>query len=179
MNSSDLAWLLFSHSFPHKTQAGTSKLNMPRDIWPPPPLSTFSLKEYILHKWQDSKIPCRSCKGIQVRINFPVHMLDPIRKHFGYGQVWPMCSQNRAGSYIPDPTYCILFSSVFPKVWVYCAKPTQIQSGWSGQDLAKLIRSESKLVCRNQWVQFLAWLKPACYQFPTFRLSSVLPQTSG
>ena len=79
---------------------------MPRDIWPPPP-STSSLKEYILHKWQDSKIPCRSCKGIQVRINFPVHMLNPIRKHFGYGQVWPMC---RIG---PDRIFQIRLTASF------------------------------------------------------------------
>ena len=31
-----------------------------------------------------------------------VNMMDPIRKRFGYGQLWPLrpvCSQNRAGSY--------------------------------------------------------------------------------
>ena len=27
----------------------------------------------------------------------PVNMLDPIWKHFSYGQLWPSCSQNRAG----------------------------------------------------------------------------------
>ena len=33
----------------------------------------------------------------------PVNMPDPIRKRFGYGQLWPLrpaCSQNRAGSCI-------------------------------------------------------------------------------
>ena len=46
-------------------------------------------------------------------------------------------------------------------------KPTRIRSGWSGQGLAKHIWSGSKLVCRNQRDRF-----------PTFRLGSVLPQTS-
>ena len=49
-------------------------------------------------------------------------MPDPIRKRFGYGQLWPMrpaCSQNRPGPYMPDPTFRIRFSSVFPKkAWI-------------------------------------------------------------
>ena len=35
--------------------------------------------------------------------NISVSMPDPIRKRFGYGQLWPLrpaCSQNRAGSYM-------------------------------------------------------------------------------
>ena len=68
-------------------------------------------------------------------------MLDPIRKHFGYGrhaarigpdmagmqpesgQIWPVCSQNRARSYLPDLTSRILFSSIFPKeAWIILCK---------------------------------------------------------
>ena len=49
-------------------------------------------------------------------------MPDPIRKRFGYGQLWPLrpaCSQNRPGPYMPDPTFRIRFSSVFPKkAWI-------------------------------------------------------------
>ena len=46
----------------------------------------------------------------------PVNMPDPIRKRFGYGQLWPprpARSQKRARSYMPDPTSRILFSSFF------------------------------------------------------------------
>ena len=45
-------------------------------------------------------------------------MPDPIRKRFGYGELWPLqpaCSQNRAKSCVPDPTSRILFSSFFFK----------------------------------------------------------------
>ena len=39
-------------------------------------------------------------------------MPDPIRKRFGYGgQLRPACSQNRAGSYLPDPaSFSVRFS---------------------------------------------------------------------
>ena len=39
-------------------------------------------------------------------------MPDPIRKRFGYGgQLRPACSQNRAGSYMPDPaSFSVRFS---------------------------------------------------------------------
>ena len=42
----------------------------------------------------------------------PVNMPDPIRKRFGYGgQLRPACSQNRAGSYMPDPaSFSVRFS---------------------------------------------------------------------
>ena len=56
----------------------------------------------------------------------PVDMLDPIRKRFVYGLLWPLwpaCGQNRAGSYMPDPTSRIRFSSVFPKkAWITLCK---------------------------------------------------------
>ena len=66
----------------------------------------------------------------------PVNMPDPIRKRFGYGQVWPLrpaCSQNPAGSYVPDPTSRIRFSSVFPKkAWTILCKtdPDLIWLSW-------------------------------------------------
>ena len=60
----------------------------------------------------------------------PVNMPDPIRKAFGYGQLWPAYSRNRAGSYTPDPTSGIRFSSVFPKkVWGILCK-TDLDPMW-------------------------------------------------
>ena len=98
-----------------------------------------------------------------------VNMPDPIRKRFGYGQLWPLrpaCSQNRTGSYMPDPTCRILFSSVSPKkAWVILCKTDWIPSGWPGQGLAQRIWSGSKPVCRNHQARFLAErnrLDPAC-----------------
>ena len=59
---------------------------------------------------------CFNCKTV------PVDMPNPVWKHFGYSQLWPswqVYSQNRAGSYIPDPTSRIQFNSIFPKkVWI-------------------------------------------------------------
>ena len=68
----------------------------------------------------------------------PADMPDPIRKRSGYGQLWPLrpaCSQNRAGSYMPDPTFRIHFSSVFPKkAWIILRKtdPNPIWMALSG-----------------------------------------------
>ena len=57
----------------------------------------------------------------------------------------------------------------------YCAKPTRIQSGWRGQDLAKHVWPRSKLVYMNQEARFLAGRnRPAT----SFTLSDDLPQTS-
>ena len=92
-----------------------------------------------------------------MRIKLPVNMPDSIRKHSGYGELWPLrpaCSQNRAGSCMPDPTSSIRFFQ--RRHGPYCAKLTRIRSGWPGQGLAKLICSESKPVCRNHRARFLA-----------------------
>ena len=105
------------------------------------------------------------CYTILYQINMP----DPIRKRFGYGQLWPLrpaCSQNRAGSYMPDPTSCIRFSSFFQRRHgSYCAKPTRIRSGWPGQSLAKRFWSGSKPVCRNHLARFLAGRKRSATSF--------------
>ena len=59
----------------------------------------------------------------------------------------------------------------------YCAKLSQIQSGWPGQVLAKCILSGSKPVCKNHQTQL--WQNTTGhYQFPTFRLSCIFPQTA-
>ena len=68
----------------------------------------------------------------------PVNMPDRIRKRFGYGQLWPLrpaCSQNRPGSYVPDPTSRISFSSAFPKEGM-----DHIVQNRPGSDLDGLVR---------------------------------------
>ena len=57
----------------------------------------------------------------------------------------------------------------FSREGSYCAKPTQIRSGWPGQSLAKRIWSGSKPVCRNQRARFLAIHNRPRYQFPHFQ----------
>ena len=78
-------------------------------------------------------------------------MPDPIRKRFGYS-VQPESGQILYARF-PTSVSVPCFQS---KQGSYCARPTLIQSGWSGQGLAKHIWSGSKLVCRNHQVQFLA-----------------------
>ena len=49
---------------------------------------------------------------------YPVNMPDLIWRRFGCGQLWPLqpaCSQNQAGSCMPEPASCIQFGCVFPK----------------------------------------------------------------
>ena len=110
-----------------------------------------------------SKRPITTVRRCHVQANkpYPVNMPDPNRKRFGYGQLWPLrpaCSQNRAGSYMPDPTSRIRFSSVFPKkAWItLCiADPDPVWMALSGF-LAKRIWSGSKLGCENHRARFLA-----------------------
>ena len=85
---------------------------------------------------------------------FSVNMPYPIWKHFVYGQL--------AARIRPDHICLIQLSASdsvpFFQRWhgSYCAKPTQIQSGWPGQGLAKCMWSGSKPVCRNHWAWFMA-----------------------
>ena len=112
-------------------------------------------------------------------VDDPVNMPDPIRKRFGYGQLWPLrpaCSQNQPGLYMSDPTsrvrFCFRF---FPKkAWVVPCKtdPDGLVRVWP--NTSGLLAS----LCAG-----IIWLgsgrtQPARYQFPTLRLGSVLPQTS-
>ena len=89
----------------------------------------------------------------------PGNMLDMVRKHLGYGQLWPSRSarsQNQAVHYMPDPTFRIQFGSIFPKKaqTILCKTgPEPIWMAWSVSGRTK----------------------PACYQFPTFILSCALP----
>ena len=112
----------------------------------------------------------------------PVNMPDPIRKRFGYGQLWPLrpaCSQNQAGSFMPDPTFRIHFSSVFPKkAWIILRKtdPDPIWMAWSGFSQTHLVWKQAGVQESSSPVS--GRTQPARYQFPTFRLGSVFPQTS-
>ena len=109
-------------------------------------------------------------------------MLDPIRKHFDCGQLWPLrpaCSQNRAGTYMPDPTSRILFGSVLPKkAWTILGKtdPDPIWMAWSGFGQTHLVQKQAGVQESSGPVS--GRTQPARYQFPTFRLGSVLPQTA-
>ena len=100
-------------------------------------------------------------------INTPVNMLDPIRKRFGYSQLWqlqPACSHNWARSYMPDLTSCILFSSVFlKKAWAILCQTNLdlIWMAWPGF-------SNTDLVWKQAGVQESSGLvsdrrQPACY----------------
>ena len=112
----------------------------------------------------------------------PVNMPDPIWKCFGYGQLWPLwpsCSQNQAGSYMPYPTSRTCFSSVFPKqAWIVLRKtnPDPIWMVWSGSGETHLVRKQAGVQESSGPVS--GRTQPARYQFPTFRLGSVLPEMS-
>ena len=114
--------------------------------------------------------------------NSLINMPDLIWQCFVYSYLWPLqsaCSLNQAWSYVPDPTFRISFSSLFPKkAWIilYKSDPDLIWMAWSGFGQTHLVwkragvqESSGPVSGRTQ----LAW-----YQFPTFRLSLILLQTS-
>ena len=75
-------------------------------------------------------------------------MPDTIRKRFGYGHLWllrPACSQNRPGSYMPDPTSRIRFSSVFAKkAWIMRRTDLDlIWMAWSGSGQTDPVRKQA------------------------------------
>ena len=91
----------------------------------------------------------------------------------------PACSQNGPGSYMPDRTSCIRFSSALPKkvrITLCRTDPDPIWMVWSGFGQTRLVWKQAGMselsgpVCGRT--------QPARYQFHTFRLGSVLPQTS-
>ena len=121
--------------------------------------------------------------SMHVRVySFPVNILDPIRKHFGYGQLWPLrpaCSQNRPQSYMPDPTSRIRFSFVFPKnAWIILHEtdPDPIWMVWSGFGQTHLVWKQAGV--QESLGPVSGRIQPARYQFTSFRLGSILPQTS-
>ena len=116
---------------------------------------------------------------IITNLTYPVNMPDPIRKRFGYCQLWPLrpaCSQNRPGSYMPDLTPRIRFSSIFSKQGMDHIKQNRL-----GSDLDGLVRAH--LVWKQAGVQESSGpvsgrTQPARYQFPSFTLRFVLPLAS-
>ena len=88
------------------------------------------------------------CNPFASKSQCPVNMLDPIPKCLGYGQLWPLqpaCSQNWAGSYMPDPTSCIQIGSVFPKkaqITICRTNPFPIWMAWSGFGQMYLARKQ-------------------------------------
>ena len=87
----------------------------------------------------------------------PVNMLDPIHWSLGYSQLWPAYSQNQARlnklcKTSPDP------------IWMAWYWPNR--SGPKASWCARISRSSS------------GRMQLTCYQFPTFRLICVLPQTA-
>ena len=60
-------------------------------------------------------------------------MPDPVQNGFGHGQLWPLwpvCRQNQAGSYMPDPTSHFCFCK---------EDPDHVVQNWSGSDLDDLV----------------------------------------
>ena len=57
----------------------------------------------------------------------------------------------------------------------YCAKPTRIRCGWSGQCLAKHIWFRKQVGIQESPGPVSGRMQPARYQFPALRLCSILP----
>ena len=92
-----------------------------------------------------------------------------------------MCSQNRAGSDVPDPTSSIHLSSVFPKKARIILRNSQNRPGSHLDGLVGVWLNTSGLesgLCTESSGSVSGRTQPARYQFPTFRLGSVLPETS-
>ena len=90
-----------------------------------------------------------------------------------------MASQNWAGQYMLDPTSRIHFSSFFPKkAWIILCKtdPDPIWMAYLGFDEMHLVWKQTGVLKSSGPVS--GRMQPASYQFDTFRLGSVLPQTS-
>ena len=106
---------------------------------------------------------------------YPVNMPDPIRKHFGYGQLWPLWP----ACHMPDPTSRIHFSSIFPKkarVILCKTDPVPIWMVWSGFGQTCSVWKQAG--GQESLGLVSGRMQSAHYQFPTFRLGSILPHTS-
>ena len=109
-------------------------------------------------------------------------MSDLIRKHFDYGQLWPLwaaCSQKMAELYIPDPTSRIQFGSVFPeKAWTILCKPNSdlIWMAWSGLGQIHPVLKQAGV--QKPLAPVSGRMQHARDQFPAFRLGCILPQTA-
>ena len=119
-------------------------------------------------------------------------MSDPIQKHFGYGQLWPLrpaCNQNRAGSYLPDVFasdsvsffffFFLLFFFFFLLLFLFFFKEgmhhivrTDLYPVW----MAWSVFGETDMVWKQAGTVCSFW--PARDQFSTFRLGCNHPQTA-
>ena len=80
---------------------------------------------------------------------------------------------------MPYLTSCIQSGSVFPqKAWIIVCKtdPDPIWMAWSGFEHMHLVLKQAGVQESSGLVS--GRMQPAWYQFLTFRLSSVLPQTT-
>ena len=81
--------------------------------------------------------------------------------------------------YMLDPTSCIHFSSVFPlEAWIILCRtnPDPIWMACSGFGQTHLVWKQTGVP--ESMGPVSGRTQPARYQFPTFRLNSILPQTS-
>ena len=109
----------------------------------------------------------------------PVNMPDPIWKRFWYGQLWllprPARGQNSARSYLPDLTSRSSREGPDHNFIVH---------NWCGTGLGGLVRfwpsasSPEASRCARIIGPGTGRTQPARYQFPTFRLGCLLPQTA-
>ena len=79
---------------------------------------------------------------------------------------------------MPDPTSRIRVSSVFPKkAWIILCRtdPDPIWMAWSWFGQTHLVQKQAG---EQESGRVSGRTQPARYQFPTFRLGSVLPQPS-
>ena len=92
--------------------------------------------DWLLAPFRDRVNSCRSASR-------PINMPDPIRNRFGYCHLWPLrpaCSQNRPGSYMPDPTSRIRFSSLFLSFFFFKEGVYHTVQNLPGSDLDGLVR---------------------------------------
>ena len=97
---------------------------------------------------------------------YPVNMPDPIRKHFGYGQLWPLWP----ACHMPDPTSRIHFSSIFPKkarIILCKTDPVLIWMVWSGFGQTCLVWKQAG--GQESLGLVSGRMQSAHYQFPTFQ----------
>ena len=111
-----------------------------------------------------------------------INMPDPIRKRFGYGQLRPLrpaCSQNQAGSNMPNPTFRIKFGCVFPKnAEIMLCKTGQdpIWMAWSGFGKTHLVQKHAAGDVQESPGPVLAGRNRTVARFPLSDLvASVLP----
>ena len=106
----------------------------------------------------------------------PIDILDLIQKYFGYCRLWPLwpvCSQNQSRSYMPDPTSCIQFSSVFSKKALIMLCKTNLDPvcmAWSGFGQTDLVWKQAGVQKPPGLVS--GRMNPACYEFPLSDLDS-------